>query len=313
MKVIINFMKGLTATKKVLGMVLFLFIINLLFSLIASVPMYHSLKNSFGDSVVGEKMAQGFDYLWWQEYRDQSQGLEKTFTPSIIGKGALLNNLQGLVSFRFFRLPPSLMILGLLYILLHAFLAGGILSTFMKESPQFRLKDFLKGAGAHFFRFFLLMLISMVFFLITARFLRGGLNSILSHIRQNAFSEVTPFYLGLLFHALILFFLLLIHMIFDYARIHVVIEESRNVIRSTLRAFGFVFTHLGSTLGLYYLLILISGAVSVIYIVVKGWIPQSAWPGVIFVFLIQQIFMFALIGIRCWLYSSQMELYRYLK
>lgn len=313
MKVIINFLKGFTATKKVLGMVLLLFIINLLFSLIASVPMYHSLKNSLGDSVVGEKMAQGFDYLWWQEFRDQAEGLEQTFIPSIIGKGAILNNLQALVSFRFLRLPPALLILVLLYILLHTFLAGGILSVFMKETPRFCIKDFFKGAGAYFSRFFLLMIISWLFFWIIGRFLSGGLHSILQNIRQNAFSEVTPFYIGLLFNAIILFFIFFIHMAFDYARIHVVVEESRNVTRSTWKALGFVFKNLGSTLGLYYLLILINTALTVITILIKGWVPQSAWFGVITVFFIQQIFMFALIGLRCWLYSSQLELYRYLK
>lgn len=313
MKVIINFLKGFTATKKVLGMVLLLLIINLLFSLVASVPMYHSLKSSLGNSLVGENMAQGFDYLWWQEFRDQAEGLEKTFTPSIIGKGAILNNLQALVSFRFLRLPPTLLILGLLYILLHTFLAGGILSVFKKESPRFHIKDFFKGAGTYFSRFFLLMLISWLFFWVIARFLSGGLYSILQNIRQNAFSEVLPFTIGLLFNALILLFIFFIHMIFDYARIHVVAEESRNVLWSTLRAWGFVFENLGSTLGLYYLLILISATVSFIYILLKGLIPQSAWPGVIIVFFIQQTFMFVLIGIRCWLYSSQMELYRYLK
>jgi hypothetical protein len=30
-------------------------------------------------------------------------------------------------------------------------------------------------------------------------------------------------------------------------------------------------------------------------------------------FFLQQIFIFAVIWLRCWLYSSQMELYRYLK
>jgi len=145
-------------------MVLLLFFVNLVFAMILAVPMYHSLKNSFGDSLVGESMAEGFDILWWEEYRDQSEGLDKTFTPSIIGKGAILNNLEGLILMTFFALPPEILILGFIYIIFRTFLAGGILSTLNINASKFSLKKFFGGAGTHFFRFFLVMLISWIFF-----------------------------------------------------------------------------------------------------------------------------------------------------
>lgn len=294
-------------------MVLLLFIINLLFAAILAAPMYNSLKDSFGSSLVGERMAQGFDYIWWGEFRDSSTGLEKAFTPSIIGKGAILNNLEGLVQMRFFDLPPAILVMGLIYIILHTFLAGGILSIFVKETPMFSMKEFFTGAGSYFLRFFLLMLISWLFFIVVLIFLNRGFNSILQNVRQDAVSEVTPFYLSLLFNAIVLILILFIQMVFDYGRIKIVVEENRNVIKSSLGAFGFVFRHLGSTLGLFYLILLAHVIVTLIYILLKAIIPQSAYLGVIIAFLIQQIFIFAVIGIRCWLYSSQLELYRYLK
>jgi hypothetical protein len=313
MKAFINFFKGFKNTGKLTRMIILLLVINLAFSLVLAVPMYHSLKGSFGKSLSGDRMAEGFDYLWWEEYRDDAQGLEKTFSPSIIGKGAILNNLEGLIQLRVFDLPPVILIFGLLYIILHAFLAGGILAVFRKGDAKFSLKDFFQGAGSFFFRYFLLMLLSWMFFLIIGQGVKGSLDSILDGVRETAFSEVTPFYLGLAFSAVVFFLFLFIQMVFDYGRIKVVLEDSPNVLTSAAGAFGFVFRHLGSTLGLFYLLFLVQIVFTLIYILVQGVIPQSSFLGVALAFLFQQIFIFGLIWIRCWLYSSQMELYRYLK
>ena len=294
-------------------MVILLLVINLAFSLMLAVPMYHSLKDSFGNSLVGERMAESFDYLWWEEYRDQAQGLERTFTPSIIGKGSILNNLEGLIQLRVFDLPPIILAFGLLYIILHTFLAGGILSLYKKRDTKFSMRDFFDGAGSYFFRFFLLMLFSWIFFLIIAQGVKGTFDSILSGMRETAFSEVTPFYWGLVFSAIVYFLFLFIQMVFDYGRIRIVEEDSRNVLTSIAGAFGFVFRHLGSTLGLFYLLFLVQIVFTLIYILIQGLIPQSSFLGVILAFLFQQIFIFGLIWIRCWLYSSQVELCRYLE
>ena len=313
MKVMLNFFKGFKNAGKLTRMIILLLVINLTFSMILAVPMYHSLKDSFGHSLAGERMAEGFDYLWWEEYRDEAQGLEQTFTPSIIGKGAILNNLEGLIQLRVFDLPPVILIFGLLYIILHTFLAGGILSFFRKGNTKFSLRDFFQGAGSFFFRFFLLMLFSWVFFLIIGQVVKGSFDSILSGMRETAFSEVSPFYWGLVFSAVVFFLFLFIQMVFDYGRIKIVVEDSPNVLTSAVGAFGFVFQHLGSTLGLFYLLFLVQIVFTLIYILIQGIIPQSSFLGVALAFLFQQIFIFGLIWIRCWLYSSQMELYRYLK
>jgi len=313
MKVFINVLKGFQKTGKLPRMIVFLLVINFAFSLILAVPMYHSLKDSFGSSLVGERMAEGFDYLWWEEYRDEAQGLEKTFTPSIIGKGAVLNNLEGLIQLRVFDLPPAVLVFGLLYIILHTFLAGGILSLLKKTDHTFSLKKFFKGAGSYFFRFFLLMLLSWVFFLIIGQAVGGGLNSLLGGMSDSVFSEVAPFYWGMVFSAVVLFLFLFIQMIFDYARIKIVLDDSPNILASAVGAFGFILRHLGSTLGLFYLLFLVQTAFTLIYILIQGVIPQSSFLGVALGFLIQQFFIFGLIWIRCWLYSSQMELYRFIR
>ncbi len=313
MKIFWNFGRGFMATGRVPKMVLFLFIINLFFSLLLAIPMYNSLKDSFGRSEAGSTMAQGFDYLWWQEYQDEAKGLETTFSPSVIGKGAILTNLENLIQMRFLSLPPILLVFGLFYIILHTFLAGGILTIFSQDVPRFTMKEFIQGAGSHFLRFFGLMLFSWVFIIAIGSSFQDALISILSNISSNSLSEVTPFFIGLGFSALIFILLLFVQMVFDYARIKVVLEESRNIFKSILDALGFVFKYPFSTFGLFYLIFIFQVAVTMIYILLQEIIPQSNLPWVLATFIIQQLFIFSVIWIRCLLYSSQMQLYRYMK
>jgi hypothetical protein len=313
MKIFWNFGRGFMATGRVPKMVLFLFIINLSFSLLLAIPMYNSLKDSFGRSEAGSRMTQGFDYIWWQEFRDDARGLETSFSPSIIGKGAILTNLENLIQMRYFSSNPILVVFGLFYLILHTFLAGGILLIFSQDVPRFTMKEFIQGAGSHFLRFLGLMLFSWVFIIIIGGLLRDVFIPILSDISSNSLSEVTPFFIQLAFSALSFILLLFIQMVFDYARIKVVLEESRNIFKSTLEALVFVFKYPFSTFGLFYLIFLFQVVVTVIYILLKEIIPQSNFPWVLAAFIIQQLFIFAVIWIRCLLYSSQMQLYKYMK
>lgn len=310
MKAITSLKQGLRLTGRASRMVVFLFILNLLFSLVLAVPMYHILKDSFGQGETVEKMAEEFDYLWWEQFRYESQGVAKTFSPSIIGKGALLDNWDSLLHMNFFNLPPMIVALVFLYILFRTFLAGGILSIYKNSAEKFEIQKFLRGAGTYYFRFFLLMLFSWVFFYVIGGILNRKFVTILSNISSRSYSEIPSFYFGLLFSAIILVLFLLVQMVFDYARIHVVLEDRRNVFASFLKSMFFVLRHPGSTFGLYYLLLLASVALAVVYSLVIGILPDSGFPGVLAGLLVQEIFIFGTIWLRCWLYAGQMELFR---
>lgn len=313
MKALINFMQGLKNLRSFSRLVLLLFVFNLLFSLILTIPMYNSLKNSWGNSLVSENMAQGFDYLWWEEYRDQSQGLEKTFTPAIFGKGAILTNLQGLVQMRLFTLPVPLLLMGLIYILLHTFFAGGILSLFHKKAVRFQLGDFFQGAGLYYIRFLGLLFVSWLFFFVVLANIHKVLYNWVDNIARSSFSEITPFYLNLLVSIFVLVAIFFLQMVFDYARILTVVEDKKNIIRSTQSAFAFILHNSGSAFGLYYLILSVQVVFTLLFIAIQNLIPQVSFFGVLLAFIWHQIFIFGIIWIRCWLYSSQLCLYKYVK
>ncbi|NOR15755.1 MAG: hypothetical protein GQ544_08630 [Candidatus Aminicenantes bacterium] len=313
MKAFLNLIQGFKQSTAAWRMVGLLLLINLLFSLLLAMPMYHSLNDSFGSSQVTERMGEGFDYLWWEEFRDQADAWERTFSPSLIGKGAILNNLEGLIQMRFLELPPSLLFFGFLYLLLHSFLAGGILAIFSPNHTAFRMKTFLTGSGKFFPRFLGIMLISWIFVFGGVGLLSDWLRSLVNKMASSAASEVTPFFLNLIVSACVLFLLLFVQMVFDYARIKTVLTNQRNIFKSVLSAFSFVFKHLGSSLGLFYLLFLANILVTLAYLGLVNIVQDTNFLGILASFLIQQLFIFAVIWVRCWLYSSQMKLHQYLQ
>ncbi len=312
MKVFINTFKGFRNVYQVKRLVIILFLLNLIFSLLLAVPMYHSLRDSFGAGTTADNMLNSFDYLWWEEFRDQNEDLETTFTPAIIGKGALLTNLEHLTTFRFLSLPPVYLIFGFIYILFHTFLAGGILSVLNPENPGFSLRLFFSGAGNFFISFIIYMILFWFFLFVLIGSVNSWFHQILSRISRNAYSEIMPFFFELASSAVVLFLIFFFHMVFDYARIKTVLTDRKTVLKNTVSAFKFVMKNLGSTLGLYYCIGATALLFSIVYIGLASLIIQSNLLWITMGFLVQQLFIFGIIWIRCWLYAGEMELYRYI-
>jgi hypothetical protein len=255
-------------------------------------------------------MASGFDYLWWEQFRYGSRGAAETFSPSMIGRGAVLENLEYWLHGRFMGFPTPLLSLLVLYLLVRTFLTGGIISQLKSRSQKFSFPSFFQGAGAYIFRFALLMLMSWVFFYLVGGPLRGKLTALIKSVSARSYSEIPEFSLGLLAAAAVLVLFLFIQMIFDYARILTVLSEGKNMIASSLKAVKFGITHLGSTMGISYTLLFFNVILTVVYIVIIEHIPQSAFWGILSAFLIQEIFISLVIFLRCWLYASQFHLYQ---
>jgi len=214
---------------------------------------------------------------------------------------------------KFLNYPPSLLVFGLLYILLHTFLAGGIVHIFSQDPTEFRFNNFFHGAGKFFSYFFGFMIVSFAVFFFVLGSLTKWFGSIVEASAKNSVSEITPFILGIIFGLVSLVIFLFFHMVFDYARIKTVSEGRKNIFKSLLSSLNFVVKNLGTTLGLYYLIFAVTILLSIIYIFLHNLIPQVSLWSVGVAFIIQQTFIFALIGIRCWLYSSQLKLFQYLK
>jgi hypothetical protein len=308
MKALFSVSKGLRTVTAAGRLVVLLYLVNLAFSLVMAVPVFNAIGESLGHSQAGERMARGFDYSWWEEFRDQNHGLATTYGPSVFGRGALLNNLEGLVQMKAAELPVALLAALLVYLILHTFLAGGVLSLYRQELPGFNLRRFLEGAVEYFPRFLGLIFLSWVFFYAIGFVLNQQLGRLLQRASANALTEKTPFFLGLAASLIVWALLMFVQMVFDYARIKTVLEDRRNIFRAALDGLRFVVKHPLSSFGVYYLLFFLGVVLSVAYVLLKESIVQSSAGGVLLAFAVQQVFILALVGVRCWTLAGQLHL-----
>src|SRR5580693_4657687 len=69
--------------------------LTLLVSLPLAAALRGMLAQHLGSSLAADSAASGVNYDWMQEFGDQATGLGVTFKPTIIGFGAVLDNLSG--------------------------------------------------------------------------------------------------------------------------------------------------------------------------------------------------------------------------
>jgi len=194
-------------------------------------------------------------------------------------------------------LRSGLLLLILLFCLFSFFVNGGILEgLFCSSRDARRGRTFFEGGAIHYWRFLKLAIYSLVLW-VPACLIFALSSGLLMAATRGSIKEQLTFCLRLGLGAFILFLVYIIMMIMDYARIRIVAEDTGEVFRSLARSTAFVFKHIGSSLGIYYLLGATGLAVFGVWRLFIHIIPQTSMAGVWTAFLFTQLF----IASRGWL------------
>ena len=289
------------------GMVLWLWLVNVAVTLPAAIVMSESLESSIGSSLVHEELTARFDLDWYGEFQRGAEGLDATFTPTVVGAGAFFNNLEDWLFGGLFGLYPGVVALGALYALLWALFLGGILDRFI-HSSFFRLSRFFSAGGRFFFRFLRLVVIAGVFYYLVYE-LAGWLFERIGYWTRDVTVERTILMYVLLGTALIVFLLTLVNAAFDYAKIATFVEDRRSMLLASLRGIRFVLSNPVKTLGFYYALGLLGILLLALYAFVAPGAAQSTTTGVVLAFLIGQAYLVAKLMLRLAFYGGELAIY----
>jgi hypothetical protein len=253
--------------------------INLLTAILLTIPFRALMQSFFGDSLMTEKILQGFDYDAFVDFMKESHsGFEAIWA--------------------------SILWFGLFYLVFNAFLAGGILGVFQEKEKRSTFQRFFAYCATYFGRFLRLLMFSVVFFLVVIA-LNAALSALVSAITENAQTEVPSVIWKLVQYLVVFLLLCFVNMIFDYAKIQTVVEGNRKMVRTTLGAIRFIFRHPGKSLGLFYFLVFIAILISVIYLLLELPVDTTTPLGVFVLFILQQIFMILRVSVRTLFFSSQ--------
>ena len=216
--------------------------LTLLVALPLSLALRRLIAAHLGDSLFADTLAAGASYDWWQEFSAQATGLGTTFVPSIIGFGAVLNNLSGLLD----NLPH-----GdddcrrdiAAWLVLWSFLSGGVLDRYARMRPT-RASGFFAACGTHFWRFLRLGVLGLAGVLGALQprapvVVRGRLSVGHAQRHRGAHRVCDTAHRLPRFRKL----LILSNVVFDYARIRIVVEDRRTAVGALLAGARFVRRH----------------------------------------------------------------------
>src|SRR4029453_18325114 len=110
-----------------------MWLLSLLVTLPLTVALRGMLAQHLGQSLAADSAAGGVNYDWMQEFSDQAAGLGVTFRPTILGFGAVLDNLSAFIDNT--RRPVVIVAAAAVYIVLWIFVAGGIIDRYARDRP----------------------------------------------------------------------------------------------------------------------------------------------------------------------------------
>jgi hypothetical protein len=242
-------------------------------TLMVSLPLAYALEGMIaahlGSSLAADAAAAGTNPEWWREFQAQAMGLGTTFIPSVSGFGAVLNNLSDFLDLR----RPAATIIGVTvaWMVLWSFMTGGIIDR-LARAKRTRSQGFFGACGLHFWRLLRLGVAALFVYAILFRYVHAWVfDDAYGALTRDVTVERTGFAIRLTGYAIFGALLLLCNVIFDYARIRMIVEDRRSAIGALL-AGG---RHLAQILGLYVLNALAFLLLVILYAAVVPGAPRS--------------------------------------
>ena len=274
-------------------------------TLVIALPLAHLLGRQIaaqlGSSLAASRDA--IDYDWWNEFLAQSGGLAQTFVPAILGFAAVLKNINSIAD----AVPVASAVAPFvtMSVFVSMFFTGGVLDRLARDRA-IGASGFFAACGVYLFRFLRLAVIAgfvySVLFTSVHPLLFDRLYPRLTH---DITVERTAFLYRLVLYAAFGVVLLAVNVVFDYAKIRMVVEDRRSAIGSLAAALRFMRRQPGAAAGLY----LLNTAGFLIVLAIYAAIASGGSPTWTSL-LIGQLYIVARIVVRTQFAASQIALFQ---
>jgi hypothetical protein len=280
-------------------------------TLVAGLPLAAALRTSLADhlgqSLAADSAAAGANYDWMQEFADQASGIGLTFKPTVIGFGAILDNLSAFIDDT--ARPIAIVATASLYVLAWIFLAGGIVDRFARDRA-IGAHGFFAACGVFFFRFLRLAIVQWLVYAFLFAYLHDWLfDTFYPRITHEMSVERTAFLTRL---ALYLVFGLLVAaaaLVFDYAKVRAVVEDRRSMLGAIGAALGFVRRNTAAAAGVFAANFILFVVVVGVYALVApgaGGAGPSMWVG----FALGQLYVIGRLWVKLLFWASETALFQ---
>lgn len=244
-------------------LVFFLYAVGFVLAMLVARPFYVTFLNEANTSVAMDKLIADFDFMIFTDFFHQSQ---KAFKPFV----------------------PLVFMLGLVYLLLNTFFAGGVLDA--ADQEKISMPRFFEASAKHFRRFALL-LVFLFIFLMALVALAGMFFFIFAAIAEGGTEKdyilwmIPPVFILLYFVGFVL-------VMGDYARVMLFKSPTLTPYSAFWKAFSYIFKR-PTAIALFWVIIVLGVILSIVYLGVDSLIGMHSGLTIFAMFLVQQIFVFA--------------------
>ncbi len=225
------------------------FAATLMATLPLAVVLRGRLESHLGSSLMADRAAEGVNWDWWQEFTAQATGVGATFTPRILGFASTLDSVSSVLDAQSEIAPVALAAGG--YLLVWTFLSGGVLDRCARRRPT-RAHGFFAAAGVFFWRFLRLgILAGIVYWLLFTYVHQQLFDAWYVRLTRDLDVERTAFLWRAAMYAVFGALLVAVNVLFDYAKVRLVVEDRRSAVGAVTAALGFITRNPGQVLGLY--------------------------------------------------------------
>ena len=302
-----SFSEGWKRVRSAPALLLGVYAITVVLALPLAITMRGLLQTHLGASLAAESAADGVNYDWWQEFRSQATGIGTTFSPTIIGFAATLDNLSALLDGER-EIAPIAGALAL-YLLAWTFLVGGIIDRYARQRP-IRAAGFFAASGVHLFRLLRLAALSGFVYWWLFAYVHPWLFLEWFVDRTRTMSvERDVFFWRVALYFVFGILLVVVNVIFDYAKIRIIVEDRRSALGALSAAMRFVWRQRGPVAALYAL----NGLTFLILIAIWAFVAPGArsggmtlWLG----FVVSQIYVLARLALKLQFLASETALFQ---
>jgi len=228
---------GIRRATRAWPIVVGVWVTTLVVSLPTSLGVGERIAAHLGRSLEAEVLAERADYDWMSEFDSQASGAAATFGSTVIGFAAVADSVETLLERH--RQPLVILATGVVYGLLWTFLAGGIIDRCARDRAL-RAQGFFQICGGHFPALIRLGLLSGGVYLVLVSSFSPWLIDLYDQITRNVDVERTAFGIRLGISALFLIVLGGANLMFDFAKIRLVVEDRRSALGAVHAAVRFV-------------------------------------------------------------------------
>jgi hypothetical protein len=310
----------LAALRQAFGMVrragrgvLAAYAINLGLTLVLAGMVFDAIHGSLGSSLAGQRMREGWDARWYEGFAAQAQGIAATFRPSVSGGGGVLDALDAFSDGFATVLARGagngiLLALGA-YLFVWAFLGAAFLGTFAQAPGG---AGFLQR-GAHWFpRILPLTVAGLVVYAALLGPGRAWLEAATDARLRDVIDERLRFAWVLAVHVGLWGLIALVNLVFDYAKVLLVLRDEADALARPFRAVGsaaaLVWRRPAATLGLYATTAALGLALLAAYVALAPRPSYGSWAGIAGALVLGQTFVLSRIAVRALFLAGEVAL-----